>query len=262
MCKLSVITINYNNAKGLQKTIESVINQTCDDFEYIIIDGGSDDNSLEIIKKYEKHITYWVSEKDDGIYNAMNKGIKQAKGEYCLFLNSGDYLFNNLVLQSTIGQGFNEDIVFGNINTEKGIVNFPNILTILTFLNGTICHQAIFHKTDLFKKYSLYDEKLTIVADWEFLFKTIIIHNCSYRHINQVICYYDITGISSNPEFKEKLKKQKEEVFKAVYKMRDYDYELLLNEKNELQFYRGSKLVQLAKKIQQSSLYKKIRKIK
>ena len=88
--KLSIITINYNNREGLKKTINSVINQTFRDFEYILIDGGSEDGSKEIILQHEAQFSYWRSEKDHGIYNAMNKGILAAKGDYLLFLNSGD----------------------------------------------------------------------------------------------------------------------------------------------------------------------------
>ena len=88
--KISVITINYNNKSGLEKTIQSVISQTYFELEYIIIDGGSSDGSIDVIKKYENKIDYWISEQDKGIYNAMNKGIAQAHGEYCNFMNSGD----------------------------------------------------------------------------------------------------------------------------------------------------------------------------
>ena len=97
-----IITINYNDAAGLKKTIDSVINQTYTEFEYIIIDGGSSDSSLQIIKENANQINYWVSETDKGIYNAMNKGIEAAKGEYLLFLNSGDYLLDSLVLKKVI----------------------------------------------------------------------------------------------------------------------------------------------------------------
>ena len=93
MKKLSIITINLNNYLGLEKTIKSVICQTFDNYEFIIIDGGSKDLSIDIIKRYENKVTFWISESDSGIYNAMNKGIRFAKGEFCLFLNSGDYLY-------------------------------------------------------------------------------------------------------------------------------------------------------------------------
>ena len=93
--KLSIITINYNNLEGLKRTVESVINQTSKEFEYIVIDGGSNDGSGAYIESKSEHIDYWVSEPDKGIYNAMNKGIAKASGEYLLFLNSGDHLFSN-----------------------------------------------------------------------------------------------------------------------------------------------------------------------
>ena len=96
--KFTVITINYNNADGLRQTILSVVGQTCDDYEYVIIDGGSTDGSVEVIKEREDKISYWVSEKDGGIYNAMNKGVKAARGEYLIFMNSGDIFYDNKVL--------------------------------------------------------------------------------------------------------------------------------------------------------------------
>ena len=88
--RYSIITINYNNEEGLRHTIESIVCQTYTDFEFIIIDGGSTDGSVDVIKEYAEHIAYWVSEKDNGRYNAMNKGVCQAKGDYCIFMNSGD----------------------------------------------------------------------------------------------------------------------------------------------------------------------------
>jgi len=98
--KLSIITINYNDKEGLRKTIESVLSQTWTDYEYLIIDGGSADGSLDVIREYEDKITYWISEKDNGIYNAMNKGIVKSKGAYLQFLNSGDYLVDNKVFEN------------------------------------------------------------------------------------------------------------------------------------------------------------------
>ena len=85
--KLSIITVNFNDAEGLERTIKSVISQTFHDYEFIIIDGGSTDGSVDVIKKYEDHIDYWISEKDGGIYQGMNKGLRQASGEYLNFLN-------------------------------------------------------------------------------------------------------------------------------------------------------------------------------
>ena len=97
--KLSIITINYNNARGLERTIKSVICQTFTNYEYIIVDGGSTDGSLEVINKYADHISKWVSEPDEGIYNAMNKGTRMASGEYFNYMNSGDCFCDAHVLE-------------------------------------------------------------------------------------------------------------------------------------------------------------------
>src|SRR5690606_22317295 len=102
MFKLSIVTINLNNLVGLQKTMQSVFNQTFTDYEYIVIDGGSTDGSKEYIEKHTNKLVYWVSEKDGGVYEAMNKGIIKATGEYCNFLNSGDYFWNNSVLEKSL----------------------------------------------------------------------------------------------------------------------------------------------------------------
>ena len=111
MPKLSIITVNLNNREGLRKTAESVVSQTYKDYEWIVIDGGSTDGSKELIEQYAEHISYWVSEPDKGIYNAMNKGIRQAHGEYFLFLNSGDSLCDDDIVESFCVGNFKEDIV-------------------------------------------------------------------------------------------------------------------------------------------------------
>ena len=116
MKKLSIITINRNNSAGLHKTIESVVSQTFTDYEYIIIDGASTDGSVDIIKQYANKITSWVSEPDKGIYNAMNKGILKATGEYLLFLNSGDSLHTYNVLNEIFRKEINSKIILGDVN--------------------------------------------------------------------------------------------------------------------------------------------------
>ena len=109
--KYSIITINYNNADGLRRTIESVVSQTYADYEYLIIDGGSTDGSVNAIKEYEDKISYWVSEKDGGIYNAMNKGVKVAHGEYLIFMNSGDVFYNDRVIERIESSQRTDDII-------------------------------------------------------------------------------------------------------------------------------------------------------
>ena len=115
--KISIITINFNNSKGLVQTLDSVAQQTYNNYEHIIIDGASTDGSKSIIEQYKNknpHVTYWVSEKDEGIYNAMNKGITHAQGQYLLFLNSGDYIEPNILEQAATSLT-GTDIIYGNL---------------------------------------------------------------------------------------------------------------------------------------------------
>jgi glycosyltransferase involved in cell wall biosynthesis len=203
--KLSIITINYNNAQGLRKTIESVTKQTFSDFEYIVIDGGSDDESLNIIKEYRNRITYWISEPDSGIYNAMNKGIKVANGEYIQFLNSGDWLTHNQVIEKLHGELINCDLLYGNLievyPNGKTIVNYGTKgldISFYTFYKGTVTHPAAFIRRELFLKYGYYDEQLKIVSDWKFYLIALGLNHSKVIYKNIEVCYFDMSGISNN----------------------------------------------------------------
>ena len=155
--KYSIITINYNNRDGLRRTIESVVNQTFRDFEYIIIDGGSTDGSVEVIKKYADRIDYWVSEPDKGIYNAMNKGILQAHGEYLNFMNSGDCFYDEECLYKVSTSNLKADIIVGrdyHCNPQTGgefRTIFPRRLSMFTFCKSYLPHQSTFFSKDLCK---------------------------------------------------------------------------------------------------------------
>jgi glycosyltransferase involved in cell wall biosynthesis len=200
--KLSVITINRNNATGLDKTIQSIINQSYQDFEYIVIDGNSTDNSVDIIKKYDSKINYWVSEADTGIYNAMNKGIDKANGHYLLFLNSGDYLVNKDVLKSVFEQSHAVDIIYGDMQIDWGngkitSGKMPDKITFKQMYLDTLWHPVSFIKKILFDKYGLYNEAYKIVADYDFFFNAIIMNNATTYHINMDIAIYNLTGLSS-----------------------------------------------------------------
>ena len=180
--KYSIITINYNNADGLRRTIESVVSQTYTDYEYLIIDGGSSDGSVNAIKDYEDKISYWVSEKDGGIYNAMNKGVKVAHGEYLIFLNSGDFFYDSDVLKNISKELYNEDVLVGKvfIYGTNNIISPPpqRELSMYHLFSGSIPHQGTFIKTTLQKKYP-FDEALRISSDWKFFLQTIIFDNCN-----------------------------------------------------------------------------------
>lgn len=203
--KLSIITINYNNLEGLKKTLKSVFDQSFRDFEYIIIDGGSTDGSKEYLEKYDDKISYWVSEIDDGIYNAMNKGIKIVNGEFLLFLNSGDYLFSEEILEILVYYSQGVDIIYGDLIFEGNSKKFEigKSLDLKYFLSNTIGHAASIIKKDLFNLIGLYNEENKIVSDWEFFVKAVVIHNVKYLHVGEVITVYQNGGISTSNEFTE-----------------------------------------------------------
>lgn len=194
---LTIVTINYNNVVGLRKTFESVLGQSFLDFQYIVIDGGSTDGSKELIASKADRIDYWVSETDRGIYNAMNKGITVAQGDYTIFMNSGDAFYDSDVLKNIVNELDGTDVVYGNTLYTNGERRFS--LRTISFKNlyaGSFSHQSTFIKTCLLKKYP-YDEKLKIVSDWKFFLQTLIIDNGSYRGIDLYVSLYDAGGISS-----------------------------------------------------------------
>jgi len=202
--KLSIITVCYNDKNGLIKTIKSVKEQAFKDYEYIIVDGGSTDGSYEVIRQNLDHVSSWVSEKDKGIYNAMNKGIGMSSGKFFLFLNSGDILSSNNILRTVFSQSHDEDIIYGNLIRKKGnkkyrITKYPEKLTLYHFYNQvpSLHHQASFIKSQLFDTLGLYREDFKIAADWEFFFRAIILNNCTIKHINENITIFDSFGISS-----------------------------------------------------------------
>lgn len=194
--KISIITINYNNRDGLRKTIESVIGQTCHDFEYLVIDGGSTDRSVDVIKEYADRIDYWVSERDHGIYHAMNKGAKAAHGEYTMFLNSGDCLCNEHVIANVFQHELKADIVSGDIINDKGgRLSAPENVTMEYFLLGCLPHPSSFIRRKLFDVHP-YDERFKIAGDWEFFMYHLIVRNVTYQQVNETITLFDTTGIS------------------------------------------------------------------
>lgn len=201
--KLSIITINYNNRDGLEKTIDSVICQTWRDFEWIVIDGGSTDGSKELIEKYQNRFAYWCSEPDKGVYSAMNKGIANAKGEYLNFMNSGDCYYDSNVLYDVFcHKTICEDFIVGNssyVNKNGREVRRrcpPQHLTAAFLYKTSPCHQSVFIKHSLFEK-ALYDVNLKYVSDWKHIFYNIVILNSSYVIIDRFIVKYDNSGISS-----------------------------------------------------------------
>lgn len=207
--KLSIITINFNNLAGLKKTINSVLNQTYIEFEYIIIDGGSNDGSKELIQNFSNNSNLikikWISEPDSGIYNAMNKGIKMASGEYLQFLNSGDFLVSNAVIGQMIeALMVDTQILYGNMLKpiknkfiiDKGFAGRQP--TMLDFYRGTLNHSPAFINKTLFDKFGLYDETLKIVSDWKWYLQVIVFNNTFIQYINIDVTIFEMNGISNS----------------------------------------------------------------
>lgn len=205
MPKVSIITINLNNKAGLEKTIKSVIEQTYIDFEYIVVDGGSEDGSVDSIQQNKDKITRWISEKDSGRYNAMNKGIGMANGEYCLFLNSGDYLVNSEIIAKVFKEEKGQDILYGELifdfgKGRKDIAKLPVKLDVPYLYNDNIWHPATFIKRVLFHQAGGYNEKYKIAADYDFFFNVIGIKKVNCLYLPFPVSVYDTMGLSSLPE--------------------------------------------------------------
>ncbi len=258
--KLSIITVNLNNATGLQKTMESVFAQTFTDYEYIIIDGGSTDGSKELIEKHRNKFVCAISEKDNGIYNAMNKGIVKAEGEYLLFLNSGDFLYSEHSIADFFIHSNDEDIVYGDVyvieKEREWIKTYPDKLSFGFFLRDSLHHQSTIIKKSVFEKTGLYDENLRIVSDWKVCMNAICLYQFSYRHINSCISVFPRDGFSSDPENVELFKKERKAVVDQYYPMFGIDYERAKETESKL-----ADCKQSLKNIENSRSYKLIRKI-
>lgn len=197
----SIITINLNNKKGLINTLQSIETQNFNNFEHIIIDGLSTDDSLDILILNKNENCIWTTEKDSGIYHAMNKGILKSKGEYLLFLNSGDTFCNDNSL-STLNTNLSDfDIIYGDIidksNNETKIITFPKNLTFEYMLCAGLPHQATAIKRNLFYKHGFYETKYKIISDWAFFMSMLFIHKISYKYIEVPISCFEGGGVST-----------------------------------------------------------------
>lgn len=230
--KLSIITINRNNAEGLRMTMESVLKQTYRAIEYIVVDGASTDGSVDVIREMSASLNdgmnrdkslndglsfTWVSEPDTGIYNAMNKGLKMAQGEYTLMLNSGDYLVDEQIVERILPELDGTDILQGNVisrtNGEDVVLRGygKSDITFIDVMRCHFLHQASFCRRELFDKYGYFDESYRINGDTVFYAKCLAFGNATFRYIDQNIAYFDTTGISADPEGKWKALRAEED---------------------------------------------------
>lgn len=234
--RLSIITINRNNATGLEKTLQSVLSQTFKEFEYIVIDGASTDGSVEVIKKYDSQFAYlkWVSEPDKGIYNAMNKGIRMASGEYIQILNSADCLAEPDVTErmlATLEKAGEPSILYGNM-----IKCFPDgrkivdkcfsgqEITMMGMYTGTLNHDPAYIRRNLFEKYGYYDESLKIVSDWKWYLQALVFGGEKPKYVDMNVTLFDMTGISeTNKELDRAERKRVLEQMLPAAVLADYE---------------------------------------
>ena len=258
--KLSIITINRNNAEGLRKTLKSVAIQTCKDFEHIIVDGASTDDSVKVIEQYVEttnhpspithhqqppinHQIKWISEPDKGIYNAMNKGIRMAEGEYVQFLNSGDCLAGDDVVErmSVELNMLNAKLanplpfLYGNEIKDFGGGKLVHSCgggtytqeSFLNFYTGTLNHDCTYIRKGLFEKYGYYDEDLKICSDWKWFVEAIVLGKEKVYYKNIDVAIFDMFGISeSDGKNKEIIKKERRDYLESIMLpsvLNDYD---------------------------------------
>ena len=210
---ISIVTINLNNKKGLERTIKSVLAQTCiDEIQYIVIDGKSTDGSVDVIKQYADGIDYWVSEKDKGIYNAMNKALSHLKGTHVLWLNSGDFLASADVIEQVLKHLDDSIIIYGDeilFKRNKAMVSyvnaeyvteskmlFPEKVDDTYFKTAALPHQSSFIRVD-YQKQHPYDENYRIISDWKFFREAVMIDKVKYKHIPVMVSYFELGGIST-----------------------------------------------------------------
>ena len=197
---VSVITACLNSERDIEQTIRSVIDQTYPNIEYVIIDGGSTDKTVDIIKKYEDHIAKWISEPDRGVYDAMNKGIIHSTGDILYFLNSGDHLYSNNVIKNVVNNFLNGSIVgvYGNvevISKHKKSVRGCKV-TYNNLLYRRVCHQALFVRRSLFDEFGRFSTELKFSADHEFVVKSIKRYPDGFLYVDEVIATYKDGGMS------------------------------------------------------------------
>lgn len=252
MLKLSIITINLNKREGLKKTMQSVFEQSFKDFEYIVIDGGSTDGSKELLQSYSSKITYWVSEKDKGIYHAMNKGAAKAIGNYLLFLNAADILTDKKVIEKVADEitKTNERYSFytGNMQLIKnGFIAespMPAEVSFNYFFKSSLCHPSTFIANKLFKTIGGYNEENKIVSDWEFFLTAFTQYNATYYKLNILTTLFDTNGISANP-LDKKMNEERQKVLETKFPFFYQDYKRFNEIESEYKKYYYSRLHQL-----------------
>ena len=241
---ITVVTVCYNAVNELEKTMLSVLNQTYDNIEYIVIDGGSKDGTVDIIKKYADRLAYWVSEPDKGIYDAMNKGIKAATGEWINFMNAGDLFVDNNIISKLLNATSDSGdirIIRGNIFRiypkfkVKSVGVTQQIPSLIDMFDNTFHHQACLIQTSLFKDYGLYSLDYKLISDWKFFFDCTVLHHVKSTYVDITVAEFQMNGASTNHSYL--YRDERRNYLKSLYG------EDLFSLLSELSVYRKSRII-------------------
>ena len=227
--RISIITVCYNAVDTIEKTILSVISQTYSDVEYIVVDGSSTDGTTDVIKKYAGNIAKWISEPDMGIYDAMNKGVKYATGEWLFFLNSDDVFYNEKVLQRVLPKLIDKrTIYYGDVLQIPDNVLYGGKFSKTKICGRNICHQSIFYPISVFEKYS-YELKYRIYADWNLNLMCFADKDFTFEYIGEIITLYSMEGLSSISHDDVIFKQDFYKIIKSQFGSSFYYYRILLH---------------------------------
>lgn len=202
--KFSIVTVCRNEVEKIRSTCESICAQTFTDFEWIIIDGASTDGTLDVLEEYRMRTTVLVSEPDNGIYHAMNKGISHAKGEYIIFMNGGDYFAETLALEK-VTQAPQSSIIYGDLlfdGKETTVKKYPDVIPPRFLLKNMLPHQASFIRRTLFERFGGHDESFRIAGDYELFVRLLEVHKVSTHHVAKVLAVFSDDGISKDPKYR------------------------------------------------------------
>ncbi len=197
---VTIVTVVYNAVETLEETILSVLNQSYDQFEYLILDGGSTDGTVDIIKKYADRLSYWCSEHDNGIYDAMNKAISHGSGKWINFMNAGDVFFHRQTLEAIFqDREYADDVLYGDM-----ISRYPNDTFIYNKAQSVealayrmpFCHQSAFVRMDLMKMFP-FDTKFRLAADYDFFYRLYFERKGKFLYLPYCIAIYSMDGVSS-----------------------------------------------------------------
>ena len=217
--KISIITACFNAQDTIEETIRSVAKQTYDNIEYIIVDGSSTDNTLQIIENYRDMINILISEPDSGVYNAMNKGIKVATGDLLFFLNADDIFINELVVQqfAEFAESNNTGLLLGDIillDKYDGRVYHEkqSLIDNIQLLKSTIFHPATFFRKEVFERFGRYSEENKIASDYEWYLNYFVKNNGDYSYLDKPVSVFSMGGLSSDERYSKIHKEERERI--------------------------------------------------